>query len=164
MTVQVLEQVEGEFQSRGFRVSLSKTTIKKYIADNMEGEFPISRGYCGLMLTHAFQLVVLAVESHIQVVQVNSMSLEWNEIICLINKCCGVVDKRGGQLKTSLFDHAMRATSISLNAAVTPPVKERLYSNLLTWFRNLRAFLLEKDFSREGGDGDVLIFDEGMLL
>ncbi len=102
-------------------------------------------------------------QPHIQVVQVNSVSLERNEIICLINKCCGVVDKRGVQLKTSLFDHAMRATSISLNAAVTPPVKERLYSNLLTWFRNLRAFLLEKDFSREGGDGDVLIFDEGML-
>ena len=125
MTVQVLEQVEGEFRLCGFRVSLSKTTIKKYIADNMEGEFPISRGYCGLMLTHAFQLVVLAVESHIQVVQVNSMSLEWNEIICLINKCCGVVDERGGRLKTSLFYRPMRATSVSLNAAAMPPVKER---------------------------------------
>ena len=36
MTVQVIEQVEGEFRFRGFHVSLSKTTINKYIADNME--------------------------------------------------------------------------------------------------------------------------------
>jgi len=44
MTVQVIEQVEGEFRFRGFRVSLSKTTINKYVTNNMEGEFPISRG------------------------------------------------------------------------------------------------------------------------
>jgi hypothetical protein len=101
------------------------------------------------MPAHAFQLVVLAVESHIQVVQMNSVSLERIEIIRLINKCCGVVDERGGRLKTNLFDRAMKATSVSLNAAVTPPVEERRlrwtsYSNLLAWFRNFRAFLLEK--------------------
>ena len=36
MTVQVIEQVEGEFRFRDFHVSLSKTTINKYVADNME--------------------------------------------------------------------------------------------------------------------------------
>ena len=44
--------------------------------------------------------------------------------VCLINKCCGVVDERGGWLKTSLFDWATRVTSFSLNAAGTPPVEE----------------------------------------
>ena len=170
-TVQVIEQVEGGFRFGSFRVSLSKTAINKYVANNIEGEFPISRGYCGLMPTHPFQLVVLAVESHIQFVQVNSVSLERNEIIRMINKCCGVVDERGGRLKTSLFDQAqaMRATSVSLNAAVMPPVEERCLrwttsSNLLSWFRNFRAYLLENDFARKGRDGDALIFDEGMLL
>ena len=165
----MIEQVEGEFRLHGFHVSLSKMTINKYVADNMEGEFPISRGYCGLMPTHAFHLVVLPVESHIQVVQVNSVSPKWNEIICLIIKCCGVVDEQGGQLKTSLFYRAMRATRVSLNAAVTPPDKERrlhwtTYSNLLAWFMNFRVFLLGKDFAREGGGGDALIFDKDMLL
>jgi hypothetical protein len=87
----------------------------------------------------------------------------------MINNCCGVVDERGARLKTSLFDRAMRATSVSLNAVVTPPVEERrlrwtAYSNLHAWFRNSRVFLLEKDFALEGGDGDALISDDGMLL
>jgi hypothetical protein len=42
-TFQVIEQVKGEFRLHGFHVSLSKTTINKYVANNMEGEFPISR-------------------------------------------------------------------------------------------------------------------------
>ena len=111
------------------------------------------------MLTHAFQLVVLTVELHIQVVQVNSVSLEQNEIIRMINKCCGVVDERGGRLKTNLFDQAMRATSVSLNATVTPPVEERrlrwtTYSNLLSWFRNIRTYLLKKILL--GGEGTAM--------
>ena len=111
------------------------------------------------MSTHAFQLVVLTVKLHIQVVQVNSVSLEQNEIICMINKCCGVVDERGGRLKTNLFDQAMRATSVSLNAAVTPPVEERrlrwtTYSNLLSWFRNIRTYLLKKILL--GGEGTAM--------
>ncbi len=111
------------------------------------------------MLTHAFQLVVLTVELHIQVVQVNSVSLEQNEIIRMINKCCSFVDERGGRLKTNLFDQAMRATSVSLNAAVTPPVEERrlcwtTYSNLLSWFRNFRRYLLKKILL--GGEGTAM--------
>ena len=109
------------------------------------------------MLTHGLQLVVLPVESHIPVVQVNSVSLERNKIICLINKCCGVFDEQGGQLKTSLFYRAMRATRVSLNAAITPPDKERrlhwtTYFNLLAWFMNFRVFLLKKRFC-SGGRG-----------
>jgi len=38
------------------------------------------------------------------------------------------------------------------------------YSNLLAWFMNFRAFLLEKDFAQVGGDGHAFIFDEEMLL
>ena len=43
MTVQVIEQVEGEFRFRGFRVSLSKTTINKYVVITWRGSFR-SRG------------------------------------------------------------------------------------------------------------------------
>ena len=56
----------------------------------------------------------------------------------------------------------MGATSVSLNAVVTPPVKERrlrwmTYSNLLAWFMNFRAFLLKKRFF-SGGRGLMLSF------
>ena len=77
------------------------------------------------MSMHAFQLIVLTVESCIQIVQVNIMSPKRLEIIRLINKCCGFVNKQGGQLKTILFDQAMRARSVSLNAAITSPVEGR---------------------------------------
>ena len=168
-TQQVIDQVIAEFRLRNMRVSLSKSTINEYVARGMIGQFPIARGYQGLLPPHAFSLLVLATESKIQIDQVNSGSPERNELIRAINRCCGIVDSEGGRPKETLFERVMRKTSVRLNVAVSPPVEERrlrwtTYANLLMWFKNFRAFLLEKGFAREGGEGEEeLVFEESQL-
>jgi len=64
-TVQVITQVEGEFRARGHDVMLNKNTINQYVQLGMVGTFPLSRGYEGTMPRHAFDLLVLSVESYI---------------------------------------------------------------------------------------------------
>jgi hypothetical protein len=55
-TAEVIEQVEGEFRARGFPVTLSMPTINRYVALNMIGTFPLSRGYEEAMPHAAFEL------------------------------------------------------------------------------------------------------------
>jgi hypothetical protein len=64
-TRQVIDQVIVEFLLRNMRVSLSKITINEYVACGMIGQFPIARGYQGLLPPHTFSLLVLATESKI---------------------------------------------------------------------------------------------------
>jgi hypothetical protein len=71
-TAEVIEQVEWEFRARGFPVMLSKPTINRYVALNMIGMFPLTRGYEGAMPHAAFELLVLATKSFIKIKQVNS--------------------------------------------------------------------------------------------
>ncbi len=73
-TVQVIAQVEGEFRVWGYGVTLSKNTINRYVALNMIGTFPLAQRYKGMMPKHAFELLVLAVESYIQISNVNVVS------------------------------------------------------------------------------------------
>ena len=75
-TVQVIAQVEREFRARGHGVTLSKNTINRYVQLGMVGTFPLSRGYEGTMPRHAFDLLVLAAESYIQISNVNSVVAE----------------------------------------------------------------------------------------
>ncbi len=72
-TVQVIAQVKGEFRARGYGVTLSKNTINRYVALNMIGTFPLASGYKGMMTKHAFELLVLAVETYIQISNVNTV-------------------------------------------------------------------------------------------
>jgi hypothetical protein len=90
----------------------------------MVGTFPLSRGYEGTMPRHAFDLLVLAVESFIQISNVNSVVAERKQLIMLVNMCCGVPPAECG-MKHSVFDRVMRSTNVSLNADVSPPVEER---------------------------------------
>ena len=73
-TVQVIPQVEGEFRARGHGVTLNKNTINQYVQLGMIGTFPLARGYEGSMPRHAFDLLVLAVESSIQI---NNVTVSW---------------------------------------------------------------------------------------
>jgi hypothetical protein len=72
-TMQLIEQVIAEFQLCGLCVSLSKTTINKYVARGcLRLHWPISNRE-GILWD---DLLVLAVKSIIQIDQVNSGSLE----------------------------------------------------------------------------------------
>jgi len=74
MTAQVIAQVKGEFRARGYGVTLSKNTINRYVALDMLGTFPLVHGYKGMMPKHAFELLVLGVESFVQISNVNSIA------------------------------------------------------------------------------------------
>jgi hypothetical protein len=100
------------------------------------------------MPAHAFDLIVLAVESFIQINQVNCIVLERQGIICAINECCGIVVAVDGGLKLSLFLRVMKATNVSLNVRVARPIEERrvpwtTYNNLLKWFCWVTGFYAE---------------------
>ena len=123
-TVQVIAQVEREFRARGHGVTLSKNTINQYVQLGIVGTFPLARGYEGLMPRHAFDLLVLAVESYIQISNVNSIVIERSELIMAVNTCCGVPPSECST-KHSVYDRVMRSTNVSLNADVSPPVEER---------------------------------------
>jgi hypothetical protein len=165
-TAQVIAQVEGEFRARGYGVTLSKNTINRYVALGMLGTFPLVRGYEGMMPKHAFQLLVLAVESFIQISNVNSIEAKRPTLMMAVNTCCGVAPAEC-RAKHSLYDRVMKSTNVSLNADVSPAVEERrvrwtTYANLLAWFNNFRAFLIEFDFAGVGDDGE-LMFTEAQL-
>jgi len=76
LTAQVIAQVEGEFRAWGHGATLSKNSINRYVQLGMVGTFPLARGYEGTMPRHAFDLLVLAVESYIQISNVNSVVAE----------------------------------------------------------------------------------------
>jgi hypothetical protein len=89
-TVQVIAPVKGEFRARSYGKTLSKNTINWHVALGMVGTFPLSQGYEGTMPRHAFDLLVLAVESYIQINNFNSIMIERLQLILAVNTCCGV--------------------------------------------------------------------------
>ena len=72
-TAQVIAQVKGEFRARGHGTMLNKNTINQYVQLGMVRTFPLARGYEGTMPRHAFDLLVLVVESYIQINNINSI-------------------------------------------------------------------------------------------
>jgi hypothetical protein len=72
-----------------------------------------------------------------------------------------------GRVKENMFERVMRATNVSLNASVSPEVKDRrvrwtTHSNLHAWFVSFKAFLIEFGFTTIGSDGRLVI-SEAML-
>jgi hypothetical protein len=70
--------------------------------------------------------------------------------------------------KDDAFERVMQATNVKLSVTVSPPVEERqlrwtTYSNLQMWFVKFWAFLLEKEYPREGEGEDELVFDGEQL-
>ena len=160
----MIAQVEGEFRARGYGVTLSKNTINRYVQLGMVGTFLLARGYEGTMPRHAFDVLVLAVESYIQINQVNSIVIEWSQLIMAINTCCGVPPLECST-KHSVYDHAMRSTNVSLNADVSPLVEERrlrwtTWPNLFHWFENFKAFSVEFNFAGVGDNGELTFTEE----
>ena len=118
------------------------------------------------MPKHSFQLLVLAVESFIQISNVNSIDAKRSMLMMAVNTCCGVAPAEC-MVKHSLYNQVMKSTNVSLNADVSPVVKERrirwtTYANLDAWFNNFRAILIEFDFAGVGDNGDPT-FTEAQL-
>ena len=76
------------------------------------------------MPKHAFELLVLAVESFVQIGNVNSIDAKRSTLMMAANTCCGVTPAEC-RAKHSLYDQVMKSMSVSLNADVSPAVEER---------------------------------------
>jgi len=160
-TAEVIAQVEGEFQARGFPVTMSKPTINQYVALNMIGTFPLARGYEGAISHAAFELLVIAAESFIKMKGVNKDHIECNMLMIMFNKLCGVTSSKG-RVKENIFERVMRAMNVLLNASLSPAVEDRrvrwtTYSSLHAWFVSFKAFLVEFGFATIGSDGRLVI-------
>jgi hypothetical protein len=84
-TATVITQVEGEFKARGFAVKLTKSTVNRYIRRDMVGTAPLTRGYEGIIPKAVFKLLVLAVESFIQIKQVNYEVIPRKQLLVVLN-------------------------------------------------------------------------------
>jgi hypothetical protein len=163
-TMQAIAQVEGDFRARGYGVTRSKNTINRYVALGMVGTFPLVRGYVDTMPRHAFDLLMLAVESFIQICNINSIDAERSKLMMAINMCCGVAPSEC-RTKHSIYDRVMRLTNVLLNADVSPAVEERCVrwatcSNLDAWFVNFWVFLVEFNFAGVGDNGELTFTEE----
>ncbi len=79
----MIAQVKGEFRARGFPVTMSKPTINRYVTLNMIGTFPLARRYEGAMPHAAFELLVIAAKSFIQIKGVNKDHIkEFTRLVC----------------------------------------------------------------------------------
>ena len=65
-----------------FLLILPRSAINKYIADGRMGEFPATREY--------FDVLLLAVESYMQISLVNGMALGTKIMTTNINECCRI--------------------------------------------------------------------------
>ena len=71
-TQEIIDRMEGELTARDFPLILPRLTINKYVADGHVGEFPVMQGMEGLMPQQCFDVLVLVVESFMQISQVNN--------------------------------------------------------------------------------------------
>jgi len=126
---------------------------------------PLARGYEGIIPKAVFKLLVLAVESFIQIKQVNCEVVVRKQLLVAVNKLCGIAS--GDRIKENMLERVMRSTTVSLDVTVAPAFEERrllwtTHDNLLTWFLGFKDFLLKFGFAMLDGTGE-LIFSPEML-
>ena len=121
-------------------MTLSKNTINRYVKLSMVGMFPLARGYEGKMRPNTFKPLMLLEESFIQINNVNSIVVEWWQLIMAVNTCCSAPLLKC-RTKQRVYNQVMRLTNVFLNVDVLPAVEERhvrwtSYPDLLPWFKN----------------------------
>ena len=133
----VITQVEGEFKVHGFAVKLAKSTDNRYIHNDMVRTAPLARGYEGIITKAVFKLLVLAVESFIQIKQVNCEVIVRKQLLVVVNKLCDIAS--GDRIKENMLERVIRLMTVSLDVTIAPAVEERWLlwttrDNLHTWF------------------------------
>jgi hypothetical protein len=86
----ILKQVERGFAARGHPVSLNTKTVNCYMRNYMVGCAPLLRGYEGIIPKAAFNLLVLTVESFIQIKQLNSKVIMRKQLLIVLNEPRGI--------------------------------------------------------------------------
>ena len=140
-------------------MSLSSETVNHYIRKDMASTAPLSRGYEGIVPKAVFKMLVLAVESCIQIKQINCKVIVRKQLVVIVNVLCDIIS--GNCLTENIFERVMSLTEVSLDVTITPAIKERRFigttydNNLHTWFMSFRAFLLQYGFAMLRSDGDI---------
>ncbi len=166
LTWSILKQVERAFATQGHPVSLNTKTVNCYVQNDMVCA-PLLRGYKGVISKAAFNLLVLTVESFIQIKQLNSKVIMWKQLLIVLNELRGI--KLDIRVKENMLGQVMAATTASLNVNVVVAVKERrlmwtTYDNLFKWFMLFKAFLLKYGFATPRNDSKRHpIFNKRML-
>jgi hypothetical protein len=129
----ILKQVERGFAARGHPVSLNTKTVNCYMQNYMVGCAPLLRGYEGVIPKAAFNLLVLTVQSFIQIKQPNSKVIVRKQLLIVLNELCGI--ESDICMKENMLKQVMAATMVSLNVNVLVAVEKRclmwmMYDNL----------------------------------
>ncbi len=146
-------------------MKLAKSTVNCYIQNDMVGTAPLARGYEGIIPKAVFKLLVLVIESFIQIKQVNCEVIVQKQLLVVVNKLCGIVS--GDRIKENMLERVMRSPTVSLDVTIAPAVRERRLlwttrDNLHTWFLDFKEFLLNFEFTTLDGTRE-LIFSPKML-
>jgi hypothetical protein len=110
-TATVIAQVEGEFKACGFAVKLTKSTVNRYVWRDMVGTAPLTRGYEGIIPKAVFKLLVLAVESFIQIKQVNCEVIPRKQLLVTVNKLCGIASS-GNRIKENMLERVIEEATV----------------------------------------------------
>ena len=68
----------------------ARPALRSILMKQTVAPFPLVRGYEGMMSQHAFELLVLTVESFVQISNVNSIDAKCLTLMMAVNTCCGV--------------------------------------------------------------------------
>jgi len=72
------------------------------------------------MPKHAFELLVLAVESFVQISNVNSIDAKRLTLMMAVNTCCGVVPAEC-RANHSLYDRVMKSMFVQIKSVTGEP-------------------------------------------
>ncbi len=154
----IITKDERGFRARGFEMLLSKATVNCYVWNDMIGSAPLARGYKGIIPKAAFKLLLLAVESYIQIKQLNCEVIVWKQLLAVVNKMCGIASI--SNIKENMLDRVMWSTPVSVDVIVTLLVEERrllwtTYDSLHTWFMSFKEFCFKFKFATSNCNGDA---------
>ena len=140
---------------------MAKSTVNRYIQNDMVGSAPLARGYEGIIPKAIFKLLVLAIKSFIQIKQVNCEVIVRKQLLVAVNKLCGITS--GDHIKENMLERVMQLTTVSLDVTITPAVKKRRLlcttrDNLHTWFLGFKEFLLKFGFATlDDNTGELIL-------
>ena len=123
MMQEIINQVEEEFEACDYPLILPRSTINN-VANGHMGEFLAMQGMEGSISWQCFDVLVLTVESYMQISQVNGMALGSKIMTMMINECCRIELTSKRPIHT-MQNRVMKVTMVLLNALVGTPIEER---------------------------------------
>jgi hypothetical protein len=130
-TWSIVKQVEHKFAAQGHPVSLNTKTVNRYVRNDMVGCAPLMRGYEGAIPKAAFDLLVLAIESFIQIKQLNSKVIVRKQLLIVLNELCGI--KSDIRVKENMLIPQHKAYQCSPRCAICITLRHTSFGHSVMW-------------------------------